>query len=348
MGLAFSPVRPRACSAKRTPPVFSLWLTARTTNCSSTLKKGASRSKSLLSDRGPLSVRQVARTAPLVWAITPTFSSQSCAPAFSPLLPPTFFAPRPPLFFQPRAFAVCFRLSPCRSYRRFVSPRRPTRPHSAARRLRPTLRIVVSPVRAPSVCPVALSPLCPDAYTPNGFVFRTTTPCDPFRPRAGFPIKQITPSPPYVFNRATSKFSPTPSARKPISPLGFERLPRVSSSARAPVPVPNKQEFLALYIFNRGTSVFSHSVRLALRRCIAAHETASHPRFASKPEVAAHACFFCLTAARGLLPCLLPPRAFFLLVFRGCASVYCGVSVAPACRGLRHRRRARTKVGDWL
>ena len=83
-----------------------------------------------------------------------------------------------------------FRLSLCRSYRRFVSPRRPTCPRPAARRLRPTLRIVVSPVRAPSVCLVALSPLCPDAYTPNGFVFRTTTPCDPFRPRAGFHVKQ--------------------------------------------------------------------------------------------------------------------------------------------------------------
>ena len=121
------------------------------------------------------------------------------------------------------------------------------------------------------------------------------------------------PSPLYIFNRVTSKFSPTPSARKPISPLGFERLPRVNSSARAPVPVPNKQELLVPYIFNRATSIFSHSVRLALRRCIAAHETASHPRLASKPEVAAHACFFCLTAARGLLPCLLPPRAFFCL-----------------------------------
>ena len=49
------------------------------------------------------------------------------------------------------------------------------------------------------------------------------------------------------FNRVTSKFSPTPSARKPISPLGFERLPRVNSSARAPVPVPNKQEFLVVF-----------------------------------------------------------------------------------------------------
>lgn len=74
----------------------------------------------------------------------------------------------------------------------FGSPLRPTCPRPAARRLRPTLRIVVSPVRAPSVCLVALSPLCPDVYTPNGFVFRTTTPCDLFRPRAGFHVKQIT------------------------------------------------------------------------------------------------------------------------------------------------------------
>lgn len=45
------------------------------------------------------------------------------------------------------------------------------------------------------------------------------------------------------------------------------------------------------------------------------------------------------------------PHAFsrparFPLVFRVCASVYCGASVAPACRGLCHRCRARTKVGD--
>ena len=101
------------------------------------------------------------------------------------------FSPLAPLVFFNRALSPCFfRLSLCRSYRRFVSPRRPTCQHPAARRLRPTLRIVVSPVSAPSVCTVALSPLCPDVYAPNGFVFRTTTPCDPFRPRAGFHIKQ--------------------------------------------------------------------------------------------------------------------------------------------------------------
>ena len=190
---------------------------------------------------GPLSVRQIARTAPFVRAATPAVASPPCAPAFSPPFPPTLFTPRSPCFFN-RALSPCFfRLSLCRSYRRFVSPRRPTCPHPAACRLRPTLRIVVSPVRAPSVCLVALSPLCPDVYTPNGFVFRTITPCDPFRPRAGFHVKQTrTPRCFYVFNRVTSKFSPTPFARMPISPLGFERLPRANFSARAPVSLLNK------------------------------------------------------------------------------------------------------------
>ena len=47
------------------------------------------------------------------------------------------------------------------------------------------------------------------------------------------------------------------------------------------------------------------------------------------------------------------PHAFshparFPSVFRVCASVYCGVSVVPACRGLRRRCCARTTVGDRL
>ena len=239
-GLGFLPVRPRVCSAKRTP-FFSLWLTARTTNCPSTLKKGASQSKSLLNDR----VR-----SPFGRSLEPLLSSGR-------QLPPLFLLPAPrrflplsrqpfsplalPCFSTARFRRVFFRLSLCRSYRRFVSPRRAACPHPAACRLRPTLRIVVSPGRAPSVCLVALSPLCPDVYTPNGFVFRTTTPCDLSRPCAGFHDKQTRPSPLlYVFNRVTSKFSPTPFARMPISPLGFERLPRANFSARASVSLLNK------------------------------------------------------------------------------------------------------------
>lgn len=188
-GFGFSPVRPRACSVKRTP-FFSLWLTARTTNCPSTLKKAASQPKSLLNDRvRSLFGRSLEPLLSPGWQLPPLlllpaprrFLPLSRQP-FSPLAPPCFFN---------RALSPCiFRLSLCRSYRRFVSPRRPACPHPAACRLRPTLRIVVSPVRAPSVCTVALSPLCPDVYTPNDFVFRTTTPCDPFRPRAGFHVKQ--------------------------------------------------------------------------------------------------------------------------------------------------------------
>lgn len=170
-------------------PFFSL-ADRRTTNCPSTLKRGASQSKSLLNDR----VRSLFGRS-----LEPLLSSGRQLPPLLLLpalrrLSPVFrqpFSPLAPLVFSAARFRrVFFRLSLCRSYRRFVSPRRPTCPHPAACRLRPTLRIVVSPVRAPSVCPVALSPLCPDAYTPNGFVFRTTTPCDPFRPRAGFHVKQ--------------------------------------------------------------------------------------------------------------------------------------------------------------
>ena len=189
MGLAFHPSA--LVFARQRAPVFSLWLTARTTNCPSTLKKGASQSKSLLNDRvrslfgrslEPLlsSGRQL---PPLLLLPAPRRFLPLSRQPFSPLLPP-------PCFFN-RALSPCFFcLTLCRSYRRFVSPRRPTCPHPAACRLRPTLRIVVSPVRVPSVCLVALSPLCPDVYTPNGFVFRTTTPCDPFRPRAGFHVKK--------------------------------------------------------------------------------------------------------------------------------------------------------------
>lgn len=189
MGLAFSPVRPRACSAKRTR-FFSLWLTARTTNCPSTLKKGDSQSKSLLNDRvrslfgrslEPLLSFEQQHSPFLLCPVSRRFTTLSRQP-FSPLALPCFSTVR----FR-RVFFGFLRVGIVGG---FGSPRRPTCPHLAARRLRPTLRIVVSPVRAPSVCPVALSPLCPDAYTPNGFVFRTTTPCDPFRPRTGFHVKQ--------------------------------------------------------------------------------------------------------------------------------------------------------------
>ena len=180
-----------SCLFGKETPVFSLWLTARTTNCPSTLKKGVSQSKSLLNDRvhslfgrslEPLlsSGRQL---PPLLLLPAPRRFLPLSRQPFSPLAP---------LFFN-RALSPCFFVFLYAGVvGGFGSPLRPTCPHPAACRLRPTLRIVVSPVRAPSVCLVALSPLCPDVYTPNGFVFRTTTPCDPFRPRAGFPIKQIT------------------------------------------------------------------------------------------------------------------------------------------------------------
>ena len=231
---------------------------------------------------------------------------------FSPF-PTNLFRPSPPCFFN-RALSPCvFRLSLCRSYRRFVSPRRPTRPRPAARRLRPTLRIVVSPVRAPSVCPVALSPLCPDAYTPNGFVFRTTTPCDPFRPRAGFPIKQITPSPPYVFTASRVNSRPFSLPEWRLRPSVFEGPPRVNFSARAPVSLLNKQQPSPLYVFNRAAINLSHPppLRPAYRQCTAAHKNHLSSSFCIQTGGRRPCLLLCLTAARGLLPMPSPaPRVF--------------------------------------
>lgn len=110
----------------------SLWLTARTTNCPSTLKKGASQSKSLLNDRvrslfgrslEPLlsSGRQL---PPLLLLPAPRrFLPFSCQP-FSPLAPPCFLnrALSPcffPSFSMPELSAVCvaappYLSAPCR------------------------------------------------------------------------------------------------------------------------------------------------------------------------------------------------------------------------------------------
>ena len=182
LGFGFSPGCPRVCSAKRTR-VFSLWLTARTTNCPSTLKKGASQSKSLLNDR----VRSLFGRS-----LEPLLSSGRQlppllllpAPRRFPPFPPTLFTPRAPLVFQPRAFAVFFRLSLCRSYRRFVSPRRPTCPRPAAFRTFPdaTPYCFANPPSAFSAG--LLSPLFPDVhFTPlllNDYPARTLPPARRF------------------------------------------------------------------------------------------------------------------------------------------------------------------------
>ena len=111
LGFGFSHGCPRVCSAKRTL-FFSLWLTARTTNCPSTLKKGASQSKSLLNDRvrslfgRSLEPLLLSGRQPLPFLLLP-------APRRFLPPPPLFFSanPFPPslhLSFQPRAFAVFF------------------------------------------------------------------------------------------------------------------------------------------------------------------------------------------------------------------------------------------------
>ena len=201
--LVFSPVRPRVCSAKRTR-FFSLWLTARTTNCPSTLKKGVSQSKSLLNDRvrslfgrslEPLLSFEQQHSPFLLCPAPRRFITLSRQP-FSPLALPCFSTVR----FR-RVFFGFLRVGIVGG---FGSPRRPTCPCPA--------------VRAPSVCPVALSPLCPDAYTPNGFVFRTTTPCDLFRPRAGFPIKQTRTPRRSMSSTAPRSTSLTPPSAPRVSP----------------------------------------------------------------------------------------------------------------------------------
>ena len=110
MGLAFSPVRPRVCSAKRTP-FFSLWLTARTTNCPSTLKKGASQSKSLLNDR----VRSLFGRS-----LEPLLSSGRQLPPFLLLPAPRRFLPLPANPFHPSRSLVFSTARFCRVFSVFL------------------------------------------------------------------------------------------------------------------------------------------------------------------------------------------------------------------------------------
>ena len=100
-----------------------------------------------------------------------------------------FFAPRAPWFFN-RALSPCvFRLSPCRSYRRFVSPRRPTCPRSAACRSFPDATpycFANSPSafqRGRPLTPSARMSISPPLLL-NDYLARL------FRPRTGTPLKQ--------------------------------------------------------------------------------------------------------------------------------------------------------------
>ena len=296
MGFAFSPVRPRACSAKRT--LFSLWLTARTTNCPSTLKKGASQSKSLLNDR----VRSLFGRS-----LEPLLSSGRQLPPFLLLPAPRRFlplsrqpfSPLAPLVFSTARFRRVFSVFLYAGVigglcRRAALPVRTLPPAGSARHS----ALLFHPC---ALRPSAWSLSRPSARMstpPNGFVFRTTTPRDQFRPRAGFPIKQIT---------ALAALCLQPRRDQPLSPPPLRPAYRQGTAAHK----------------NHLSS--SSCVRIGCRR----------PALVFMPGGRAPA----------VLPFLLPP-ARFLLVFRGCASVCCGASAAPACRGLRHRRRARTKVGD--
>ena len=272
MGLAFSPVRPRVCSAKRTR-FFSLWLTARTTNCSSTLKKEPYRSKRLPNDRPrslfgrslePLLSFEQQHSPFLLCPVPRRFITLSRQP----------FSPLAPLFFQPRAFAVFFpsfsmpELSavcvaappylsaPCRP------PAPPDTPHCCFTRPR-SVRLPGRP----------LAPL-PGCLHPQWFCFSNDNSMRSFPPARRFPIKQITPSPPYVFtaSRVNSRQFSLPEWR--LRPSVFEGPPRVNFSARAPVSLLNKQQPSPLYVFNRAAINLSHPppLRPAYRQCTAAHK----------------------------------------------------------------------------
>lgn len=139
MGLAFSPVRPRACSAKRT--LFFSLADRPHYRLPGYALKGSLSVQVLTKRSGPLSVRQIARTAPFVRAATPAVSSSPCAPAFSPPFPPTFFAPRDLGLLGSTPFALCFpTFSMSGLSAGFGSPRRPACPHPAARRSFPPAR----------------------------------------------------------------------------------------------------------------------------------------------------------------------------------------------------------------
>ena len=141
-----------------------------------------------------------------------------------------------------------------------------------------------------------------------------------------------------------------PSARMSTPPmvLFFERQLHAILSARAPVSLLNKQQLSPLYVFNRAAINLSHPppLRPAYRQGTAAHKNHLSPSSCVRIGCRRPALVFMPGGRAPAVLSLLFPPARFLLVFRGCASVCCGASVAPACRGLRHRRRARTKVGD--
>ena len=87
--------------------LFSLWLTPCTTNCSSTLKKGASRSKPLLNDRSRSLFGRSLEPLILFGQRSRLFFSVLCPDGLS-LFPANPFRPSRSLVFQQRAFAVCF------------------------------------------------------------------------------------------------------------------------------------------------------------------------------------------------------------------------------------------------
>ena len=187
MGLAFSPVRPHVCSAKRTP-FFSLWLTARTTNCPSTLKKGASQSKSLLNDRVCSLFGR---------SHEPLLSSGRQLPPLLLLPAPRRFLPlsrRPlsplgPFVFSTARFRRVFiRPSLCRGYRRVLGRRAALPVHilPPAGSVRHSALLFHLSALRPSVWSLSRPPL-PGCLHPQWFCFSNDNSMRSFPPTRRFP-----------------------------------------------------------------------------------------------------------------------------------------------------------------
>ena len=251
----------------------------------------------------------------------PAFSSLSCAPAFKPRFPPTFSPLATPAFWAARRSPYAFHPSLCRSYRRVPARRAAHSVHTLPPAdLSRTQRLVVSQVHSPPFGEVAVSLSCPDVrFTP---LFLNDYPARSVPSARRYPCQ-------------TNKSFSSPSGLNNVAPFVSGIRAKQTRTSRHP-------------IFLTAPEAFSHTLcasrfAVALQRMKPPLILVLHPNRRSPPMPA-----FMPDGRAQVAPHAFSHPARFPLVFRVCASVYCGVSVAPACRGLCHHCRARTKVGDRL